>query len=134
MAKKRKKKLPSLRSLEKKADRLLSEYIREVTRREYFLCPLCDAGPIQACFHFITRKRKIVRWSVRNVVGSCHRCNFIEQFFPDLSRAWFIRNRGVQTYLDLVDEARGTRDFNREDMAAIIKTFEDLIANEGGIT
>ena len=91
----------------KKADAALSLYVRELTSRMYGgKCPLCGVGEIQCCFHFIRRKRKILRWCFENVVGACHRCNYIEYRDPDLSRAWFIRKHGVELYLSLVDMSK----------------------------
>lgn len=109
MAKKRKKKIPLrklLRRLEKKADKALSEFVRAWTAAKYGpSCVFCRKAPIQCCFHFIRRKRKILRWDFRNVIGACHRCNYIEYRNPDLSRAWYIRTFGVEQYLALVDES-----------------------------
>jgi hypothetical protein len=94
---------------EKKADRALSKRVRQEVQDEYGGCPLCIAvgeeGPVEVCFHFVTRKRKILRWRRENVTATCRTCNYLEQFFPDESRAWFIREFGVDKYLELVDEA-----------------------------
>ena len=125
--KKKRKKLPSLRSLERKADKLMSLYVRAITIEKYGKCPLCGVNPVQCLFHIISRRRKIVRWNLGNAIGSCSPCNYVENYFSDLSRAWFIRNRGVNTYLRLVDEAMGRREFTREDMQYIIATFERLL-------
>lgn len=95
-----------LRRLEQKADKALSLLVRELTRREYGgKCPLCGEGKIECCFHFVRRRRKILRWSLRNVIGACHRCNYVEYRLPDLSRAWFVRKFGAEAYLALVDES-----------------------------
>lgn len=112
MAKKKKKKVPLrklLRRWERKADKAFSEYVRAFTKLTISpKCPLCGINEIQCCFHFIRRRRKVLRWDIRNVVGACHRCNYIEYRDPDLSRAWFLKTRGLTQYLDLVEMSKDT--------------------------
>ena len=106
---KKKKKIPlrtQLRRLATKADKALSLYIRAKTAIDFNgKCPFCKINPIQACFHFVRRRRKVLRWDERNVVGSCHKDNYLEYRDPDPYRAWYIRHNGQQKYLDLVDES-----------------------------
>ena len=104
--KKKRRKKPVLVRCQNKTDKALSKYIRALAKEKWGICPLCNVNEIECCFHFISRRRKILRWDERNVVGACHTCNFIERRFPDLSRAWFIREYGVTLYLNLVDEAK----------------------------
>lgn len=129
---KKKKVIPlkkQIRRLEKKADAALSLYVRAKTIAEYKNCPLCGINPVQASFHFIRRKRKILRWDFRNVVGSCHKCNWIEYRFPDPSRAWFIRRYGVDVYLKLVDESLVTKNqYTLEELEGIIRNFTEELA------
>lgn len=126
MKKKRRKK-PLIQRLKKQADEALSLYIREKTRQEFGKCPLCGVGEIECCFHFISRRRVALRWREDNVIGACHTCNWVERKFPDLSRAWFIRNRGVEAYLALVDQAarnwRPDNNFLREHLPARIAIY-----------
>jgi len=90
---------------EKKADNALSKYVREDTRDKFGGCPFCG-GPVQHCFHFVTRKRRITRWLFINVIGSCKVCNKLERYFPDVSRAWFVKTYGAEVYLNLVRVAQ----------------------------
>lgn len=150
MARKRKRKIPArtiLRRLHKKADAALSEYVRAITNAEYGgKCPLCGRGPlipnkptkrdprtevpaIQCCFHFVRRKRKILRWDIRNVVGACHKCNWIEYRDPDLSRAWYIKKHGVDQYLAIVGESEQHFDPTPEYLQGIIDRFESELAD-----
>jgi hypothetical protein len=150
VAKKRKKKIPlrtQIRRLEKKADRAMSEFVRAKTIIEFKgKCPICDRGPIipvkpcrrnklategpaiECCFHFIRRKRKVLRWDIRNVVGACHKCNWVEYRDPDLSRAWYIRRYGADQYLDLVDESKGSFVPDVGYLERVIKGYEDDLA------
>lgn len=69
------------------------------------------------------RGRKILRWDLRNVVGACNRCNFIEYRDPDLSRAWYIRTFGVGQYLSLVDESKQSYQPTLLDLQKIIDKY-----------
>jgi len=134
---KRKKKVPKrvqLRRLEKRADRALSEYVRAKTMAEYGKCPLCMEGPIECCFHFVRRRRKVLRWEIKNVVGACHRCNYVEYRDPDLSRAWYIRKHGVEQYLQLVDESKSSFQPDADYLQNIVSSYEkDLAALESKV-
>lgn len=141
MARRKRRKKPVLFRLMKKADHALSQHVREETAKEYWgKCPLCGRGPliehkptkkdprllvpaIQCCFHFIRRRRKILRWRKENVVGACNRCNYIEYRDPDLSRAWFIKMRGVDLYLRLVDESKESFEPTEEYLRGIIQKY-----------
>lgn len=129
MAKRKRRKKTPLRKLEIKADKALSEYCRELTRLTYGVCPICNERPIAHCFHFIPRKRKILRWDIRNVVGSCPTCNFVENQLPDISRAWFIREKGVELYLSLVDESKQYFESTEEYLQGIISKYTQALAD-----
>lgn len=122
-----------LRKLERKADKIFSQYVRALAIKKYNgLCPLCGKNPLiidpaapkkknkWVCFHFVRRKRKILRWDIRNVIGACSRCNYLEYRNPDLSRAWFIRKFGVEVYLLLVDESK-------KDFSPTVEYLESII-------
>lgn len=137
MAKKKKKrKIPArvqLRRLCKKADAALSLYVRELTSRMHGgKCPMCKVGSVQCCFHFIRRKRKILRWEFKNVTGACHRCNYIEYRDPDLSRAWFIRRHGVELYLALVDKSKESFEPTPEYLQGIVDEYTTLYNTMAG--
>ena len=123
MAKQRKVSLRTqIRRLSKKADAALSTYIREQTRLVYGECPFChrtvvphkptkndprlEVSALQCCFHFIRRKRKILRWDIRNVIAACNYDNYREYRLPDEYRAWFLRTYGVELYLELADKSK----------------------------
>lgn len=127
MAKRKRKKRTPLKKLELKADKALSNYIRALTIYAYDLCPLCNKNPVEVSFHFLSRRRKATRWVDHNVVGACRTCNYIEQYLPDWSRAWYIRTNGVDRYLTLVEEAK--QDFipTIEYLEGVVKTYTDLL-------
>lgn len=114
---------------ENKADKALSKYVRVSTVKEYNGCPFCG-GPVEHCFHFVTRKRRVVRWLLLNVTGSCKVCNKLERYFPDVSRAWFIKRYGAGVYLDLVRRAQrewvSRTKMSREEMEKSIRYLQAI--------
>ena len=124
MARKKRKKRPIIYTLSKKADKALSEFVRAQTKWTYSICPLCKQRPIECCFHFISRRRKILRWEIKNVIGACFTCNYIERIWPDLSRAWYIKTYGVDRYLQLVEESKKTFEPTAEYLEGIITKYK----------
>lgn len=130
--KKRKKKVPArtiLRRLHGKADKAISLYVRASSKLEYGKCAICLTNPIQCCFHVVRRGRKILRWHLPNLVGTCHRCNYIEYRNPDISRAWYIRRHGVNRYLNLVDMSMQNFDPTPEFLQDVIDTYTVALQN-----
>ena len=131
MAKKRKKKVPirtQLRRAAKKAHRAMSLYIRAIFQDRYGHCPLCKVRPVQAVFHILRSKYvKSLRYAIKNVIASCHTCNWEEYRNPDPSRAWYIREYGVEQYLALCDDGLKVVEYSLEDYARIAKEYEDLL-------
>lgn len=130
MKRKRRKK-PLLSRLKTKADKALSEYIRLQTKIEFGeKCPMCFDGiirPIQCAFHFVRRRRLAVRWNPLNLIGACHRCNYLEYRNPDPYRAWFIRKYGVDKYLGLVDESMKPFEPTTEFLEGLIGHFTERL-------
>lgn len=129
---KRRRKTPTrviVSRLHKKADRALSLYVRAKTFVEFGgKCAICQVNPIEACFHFVRRRRKILRWDIRNVIGTCHRCNYLEYRNPDPSRAWYIRQYGLKRYLTIVDLSHTDFDPTPEFLQSVIDRFTYLLA------
>lgn len=124
-----------LKRLSNKADKLFSLYIRARDNRLFNkVCPLCEKKPIQCCFHFITRKRKAVRWNVQNAVGACHTCNYLENYFSDLSRYWYIKKFGVNQYLSLVENGRQDFTPTKEDLENVIITYNKMLLLESDLS
>jgi len=128
MKKKKKKKVPLrklLRRLEKKADKVVSVYIRQrdssVAKGK---CIICKENPIQCAFHIIRRSRKILRWDTRNILGTCFRCNWLEYRNPDISRAFYIKTYGVDQYLRLVEESKQSFKSTVEYLQDVISKFK----------
>lgn len=128
--KKKKKVIPKrklLRRAAKAAHKAMSLYIRAKFKLEYGKCPLCNDGPIQAVFHIQRAKYvKIMRYDDRNVIASCHKCNWMEYRNPDPSRAWYIKKYGVEQYLEIVEEGKRSFEFTIE-YYVMIKSYYDAM-------
>jgi hypothetical protein len=134
MAKPKKKKVVPMRirmrRAAKAAHKAMSLYIRAAFIAEYGMCPLCGKEPVQALFHILRSKYvKILRYDIRNAIGSCHKCNWKEYRNPDPSRAWYIRKYGVEQYLKLVDEGQNNYDYTLEDYDRIATNYTQLLKN-----
>ena len=69
----RKKRLPSIKALRRKLDKVFAAYIRQ--RDHGKQCISCGSrGPLQAG-HWVKRQHQSVRWDERNCHGQCVRCN-----------------------------------------------------------
>src|SRR5581483_6591905 len=117
------------RRWEKKCDKALSQYVRAKTLREFGGCPFCG-GEIHHCFHFVTRKRRVIRWLLLNVIGTCKSCNKQERYWPDLSRAWFVKHYGAEVYIDLVRRSRrdwkAPRDMDRTEVERFVRYLQTV--------
>lgn len=127
LRKRKRRSRPLLARLKSEADRIISLWVRYETISQYGHCPLCPnpemANPVECCFHFVRRKRLATRWDPGNLVGACNRCNWIEYRNPDPSRAWFIRNRGCDKYLQIVDQSAKSGQPTIEYLEEIIKSY-----------
>lgn len=126
--KKRKKVVPKrklLRRAAKAAHKAMSLYVRAKFELEYGKCPLCKDGPIQAVFHIQRAKYvKKMRYDDRNVIASCHKCNWMEYRNPDPSRAWYIKTYGVEQYLKIVEEGKEDFEFTIEYYESVKADYE----------
>lgn len=113
--------------LGRKATKVFNKYIRELWREKDPICPLCKKNPISCCFHMVSAQRKKTRYDEQNTLGACTPCNKYENYFSDLSRAWYIRTYGAEQYLNLVDRAKENFDFTIEYLQGIISKYEELL-------
>ena len=119
-----------MRRAAKKAHKAMSLYIRAVYHDKYGHCPLCGLRPVQAVFHILRSKYvKALRYDIRNVIGSCHKCNWLEYRNPDPSRAWYIRAFGVEQYLKLCDDGLKEVEYTLEDYQRIEADYASLLAS-----
>ena len=115
--------------LDRKATKVFNKFIRTEAKIRLKICPLCSLNHISCCFHIVSAQRKGTRYDERNVIGACIPCNKYENYFSDLSRAYYIRTFGVGQYLSLVDKAKKDFEFTVEYLQGIIDTYTKKLNN-----
>lgn len=113
-------KLPSIRKLILKADKLFSLFIRQRDLK----CVLCGSTSSLTNGHLVKRGKKQVRWDELNCHCLCMGCNWKDNFDHDVYVLWFIKNYGALPYQDLVEKSRGVFKPSREYLLEIIKRYE----------
>src|SRR5262245_7453313 len=99
----KKKKLPSLSSLETKLDSLLSQYIRRSAADEggTVSCVTCRKLMFwkeAQCGHWVKRQHRAVRWDERNVGPQCAQCNHWKDGAQDEFSGHIIRTYGLAVH------------------------------------
>ena len=125
----KRKKLPSISSLEKKADAVFSQYIRlrEADEGGTVACVTCQKllhWKDAHCGHFVKRQHRSVRFDEKNCNVQCLRCNFFLSG-NDAAYAVFIIDRyGRETYDELM--AARNKEFKRyrTDYLELIETYK----------
>lgn len=97
----KKKKLPKLSTLTKKADAVFSKFIRDRDAVELKgKCCTCGKEGTQAG-HYISRRYKVLRWDVRNVALQCSRCNCWEAGASDEFALFLVNKYGIDILNEL---------------------------------
>ena len=116
------KKLPSLRSLRNKADRVFSAWIRR--RDAHGRCCTCGS-PASHAGHYIKRQHLGTRYDPRNCHAQCVRCNTYLGGNMDEYAKFLIAEYGVDILLTLGIAKRSVFKPTREWYAEIIKRYAD---------
>lgn len=116
----KRKKLPSRKSLVRKADAAFSLKVRELYPVSFF-----SGKPTECCFHIITRSKHSVRWSLNNAVGSTMGENYEMEFNPHKFISILIQKHGLPWYEELIRQSNKIRKFTREDLQGIIERGHD---------
>lgn len=112
----------------KEADKWFSILVRKITDKEYGgVCPLCGIRPIQCCFHFVTRSKHIVRWDLRNAIGSCIIDNYKMEFNPHPYILWYIKKHGLEAYEQLINQSSKVANFSTGELKKILQDITDRL-------
>ncbi len=87
-------------------DRLFSEYIRKKSGGVCSACGTYKGWENLQATHFITRKRKHIRWDEDNVSAQCARCHFRFHDNPHDHQKWKVEQLGEQRYANLIEKSR----------------------------
>jgi hypothetical protein len=129
---KKRKKSVSLSDLEKKLDKVFSQYIRLkdadaggtvecVTCNQLFFWKETDCG------HFIKRQHRSVRWDERNVGVQCTRCNHYMGGRQDDFSRYIIKTYGYTIFDELMRLKYQTMKFSRLDIQQKIDEYKEKL-------
>jgi hypothetical protein len=126
----KRKKLPSLSSLEKKLDRVFSEYIRQRDADEGGTVSCCTCGRLMFwkesdAGHFVKRQHRATRWNPMNCAPQCQRCNHWMGGRQDDFSRYIIHRYGLKTYDELMSLKYRTVKHTRADLLNMIERFKD---------
>jgi ribosomal protein S27AE len=116
-------KKPSWKTLRKKADRLLQQYIT-LKNRDCLVC-----GEDVFCgHHFITKKNaEVLRYYIPNIIPICRNCHSKVHTQPHLVEPVICFQKGSEWYEDLIIKKREMIKKNREWYQNHITRLENLI-------
>jgi hypothetical protein len=125
----KRKRLPSISSLEKKADAVFSQYIRlrEADEGGTVQCVTCQKlmhWKESQCGHFIKRASRGVRFDERNCNVQCHRCNFYLGGNDGVYAVYIIDHYGRETYDELISWKSKEFKRYRSDYEELIETYK----------
>jgi len=134
----------SYSELEKLLDRDFSEYIRlrDANSQGYVSCITCGKyfywsdGHHINCGHFISRKRKSVRFNEINCHGQCVTCNYHNHGEPDIYRYRLVEIYGKEVVENLESESRLGSRLSNEEMREKIVYYRNrvkLLKEEKGL-
>jgi 5-methylcytosine-specific restriction endonuclease McrA len=129
---KKRKKSQSLSDLEKKLDKVFSQYIRLkgadaggtvecVTCNQLFYWKETDCG------HFIKRQYRSVRWDERNVGVQCTRCNHYMGGRQDDYSRYIIKTYGYLVFDELMRLKYQTMKFTKLDIQQKIDEYKEKL-------
>ena len=114
----KRKKLPKLSTLIKKADAVFSKFIRV---RDGYICVTCGKTGNHAG-HYIRRGHKRVRWNAQNVHCQCCGCNTFLDGNMDRYALFMIERYGVD-HLQWLENQKGAYKPTRDDLNTIIEAY-----------
>lgn len=121
MKKKAKKKLPTLKTLQKKADNLLQKKGKD----EFSKCEICD-NKINCLHHFFPKQNSArLRYEWDNMIPICQGCHFKHHnSFDPTIHATILNKRGFDWFNNLVELKKEPIKINRDYYNNIIKEYE----------
>lgn len=127
-----KKKL-SLRALEKKLDRIFSEYSRYrfADARGIVQCVTCTARKHWRSLHaghFIKRQHRATRWRPTNVHPQCVSCNTYRGGMQDEYARFIVNTYGLAEFHDLMEAKHRLMKPTRADLESMIENYTNQVA------
>jgi len=128
----KKKKLPTLSALEKKLDKIFSEYIRKKDSDHGGTVECCTCGKLEYwrdvdAGHFIKRQHRSVRWDERNVHPQCRRDNHFMGGRQDDYARFIIKKYGQTQFDELMRLKYTTVKHTRSDLEEMIDIYKEKL-------
>lgn len=122
----------SLSSLEKKLDKVFSQYIRLKDADEGGTTQCVTCGKLEYwkdldCGHYIKRQHRSTRWEVTNCGPQCSRCNRYMGGNMDEFADYIYRNYGGEEMRRLMQLKHQARKFTRTDLEEMIETYQSKL-------
>jgi hypothetical protein len=123
----------SLSSLEKKLDRVFSEYIRLRDSDEGGTGSCVTCGKLlfwreAHCGHFIKRQHRSVRWDERNAALQGAECNTFRGGMQDEFARAIIQRYGMSTFDELMSMKHTAKKYTRSDLEELIELYKSKLA------
>jgi hypothetical protein len=120
----------SLSSLEKKLDRVFSEYIRLRDSDEGGTgsCVTCGKLLFWREGHFIKRQHRSVRWDERNAALQGAECNTFRGGMQDEFARAIIQRYGMSTFDELMSMKHTAKKYTRSDLEELIELYKSKLA------
>ena len=128
----KRKKLPTFKSLETKLDRVFSEYIMRRDADEGGTTECVTCGRLAhwkdlQCGHWIKRQHRSTRWDERNCAPQDGGCNLYKSGAMDEFAGYLLRRYGKETVEELLALKRKTVKHTRADLEEMIEHFTQKV-------
>lgn len=116
--------------LEKKADQVFSDYIKQ---RDRFRCVWCERKFLKSeleCSHFVARQHHATRWAEENADSSCHWCHALMEHKKSRGEpyySWKENQIGEDSLYELLRLRHTNYHVTSYDLRALIKTYKDKL-------
>lgn len=125
----KRKKLPTLSSLEARLDKAFSRYIRQRDADEGGTVRCVTCGKLMFWMdshagHFIKRQHRSVRWDERNVHVQCPAENTFKGGSQDEYAKFIIEKYGIEVFDELMELKHQTVKHTRDDLLQMLEKFK----------
>lgn len=117
-------KKPTKKTLVKKADQLLSLYVRLRDKR----CVTCGKTGNLTCGHLFSRSHYSTRWDLKNVYTQCWGCNFKHEHDPYPLTRYATLVWGEKEIEALHQRYCSPTHYKTKDLMGIVDTLKNLVS------
>lgn len=118
------KRKPSRKTLVKKLDKVVGDYIK---KRDTYRCVQCGSGDKPSWGHVFSRRSYSTRWDVRNSFCQCWPCNFKHSKDNYDYYKWFQDRFGMDAFDQLRRDYLSAKPFKNFELQELIEEFKAKI-------